>query len=198
MKKILLSVVAFVMLFVMVPFVNAIEKPEVTDHEKVTIYLFRGEGCSHCYDALTYFYDIKDEYSDYLEIKVYEVWKNTNNAELAKDVAEAIGTEFTGGVPLIVVGEKYVGGFGDGSGEELLEYALDYYQDKNYKDVVEEKLANKTYGETLETLEEAALAEGVVMNTSTHESGKYDTLIVIGIFVVLIGGFAGLVIAGKK
>ena len=29
-------------------------------------------------------------------------------------------------------------------------------------------------------------------------AGKYDTIIIIGIFVVLIGGLAGLVIAGKK
>ena len=33
---------------------------------------------------------------------------------------------------------------------------------------------------------------------TTEKSGKYDTLIVIGIFAVVIGCFAGLVIAGKK
>ncbi|MBE6157025.1 MAG: hypothetical protein E7161_04720 [Firmicutes bacterium] len=199
MKKVILSTIAIMLMFVMMPFVRAIEKPEVTDHEKVTIYIFRGEGCGHCQNAISYFYSLGDEYADYLEVKAYEVWKNANNASLAKDVAAEVGTSFTGGVPLIVVGEKYVGGFGEGTGAELIQYALDYYQDEEYRDVVEEKLANKSYDETVETIAEAAISEGLIGgNAATQETGKYDTLIIIGIFVVLIGGFAGLVIAGKK
>jgi len=199
MKKIILSVITMMMLFVMMPLVKAIEKPDVTDHEKVTIYIFRGEGCGHCQHAISYFYSSGDEYADYLEVKTYEVWKNANNASLATDVAKEVGTEFTGGVPLIVVGEKYVGGFGDGTGEELVQYALDYYQDDEYKDVVKEMLANKTYDETLETLEEAAISEGLISSSQNdQDGGKYDVLIIVGIFVVLIGGFTGLIIAGKK
>ena len=30
------------------------------------------------------------------------------------------------------------------------------------------------------------------------ETGKYDTIIIIGIFAVLIGGFVGLIMVGKK
>jgi len=195
MKKIILSIITVLMIFVMMPLVKATEKPEVTDHEKVTIYIFRGEGCGHCKNAITFFANLGNEYEDYLEVKTYEVWKNSNNALLAKDVAEEIGTEFTGGVPLIVVGEKYVGGFGDGTGEELIEYALEYYQDKEYRDVVKEKLSDKEYGEDMETLKEAAASEGIAIN---EPAGKYDALIIIGIFVVLIGGFAALIYAGKK
>lgn len=199
MKKIILTIIATIMVFVMMPTVNAIEKPEITDHEKVTIYIFRGSGCGHCQHALSYFYSLGDEYADYIEVKAYEVWTNTNNAELATDVAEEVGTEFTGGVPLIVVGEKFIGGFGDDSGEELINYALDYYQDDEYRDVVKEKLSKKTYGETEETLIEAVTAENLVSTTpAPAEGGKYDAIIVVAIFVVLIGGFAGLVIAGKK
>ena len=32
----------------------------------------------------------------------------------------------------------------------------------------------------------------------SSESGKYDAVIIIGIFVVLIGGFAALVFVSKK
>ena len=37
-------------------------------------------------------------------------------------------------------------------------------------------------------------------NASDNESksGKYDAIIIVAIFVVLIGGFAGLVVLGKK
>lgn len=196
MKKTILTIISILTLFIMVPVVNAIEKPEITDHEKVTIYIFRGEGCGHCKEALTYFYGLGDEYKDYLEVKAYEVWKNSNNTELVKDVAIEIGTEYTGGVPLIVVGEKYVSGYGAGTGDELVKYALEYYQDDEYRDVVKEKLANKNYEETQESLKEAAQSEGLIAMSS--ESGKYDAVIIIGIFVVLIGGFAALVFVSKK
>ena len=196
MKKTILTIISILTFFIMVPVVNAIEKPEITDHEKVTIYIFRGEGCGHCKEALTYFYGLGDEYKDYLEVKAYEVWKNSNNTELVKDVAIEIGTEYTGGVPLIVVGEKYVSGYGAGTGDELVKYALEYYQDDEYRDVVKEKLANKNYEETQESLKEAAQSEGLIAMSS--ESGKYDAVIIIGIFVVLIGGFAALVFVSKK
>lgn len=198
MKKILLTIITTFLLVLSAPVVNAIEKPEVTDHEKITIYIFRGEGCGHCQNAISYFYSLGDEYEDYIDVKIYEVWKNENNSALAADVAEDIGTEYTGGVPLIVVGEKYIGGFGEGSGEDLIEMALDYYQDEDYKDVVEENLAENSYGETSETVEEAAISEGLITETAKEENGKYDTLIIVSIFVVLIGGFAALVVIGKK
>lgn len=201
MKKIIISVLAALMFILTMPVVNAIEKPEVTDHEKVTIYLFRGEGCGHCQNAISYFLSLGDEYKDYIEVKAYEVWKNQNNSALAADVAAAVGTEYTGGVPLIVVGEKYIGGFGQNSGEELVNYALEYYQDKDYKDVVKEKLKEKDYDETQETLNEAAISEGLtseIQAPDAETSGKYDTLIIVSIFAVLIGGFAALIVIGKK
>ena len=198
MKKVLLTIIAVIFVVFTTPIVKAIEKPEVTDHEKVTIYIFRGEGCGHCQNAISYFYSLGNEYEDYIDIKIYEVWKNENNSALAADVAKDIGTEYTGGVPLIVVGEKYIGGFGEDSGEELIKMALEYYEDEDYHDVVEENLAKKDYEETSETVKEAAISEGLIKNTVEEESGKYDALIIIGIFAVLIGGFAALVVIGKK
>lgn len=199
MKKFIISIIATIMFSLMAPVVNATTKPEVTDHEKVTIYLFRGEGCGHCQNAISYFYSLGDEYEDYIEVKAYEVWKNENNSALAADVAEDVGTEYTGGVPLIVVGEQYLSGFGEGSGEQLVNLALQYYQDDEYKDVVQENLKENTYGETEETIKEAAIAEGLISaDDVATEGGKYDTLIIVGIFVVLIGGFAALVVIGKK
>ena len=201
MKKVIISVFAALIFILTMPVVNAIEKPEITDHEKVTIYLFRGEGCGHCQNAISYFLSLGDEYKDYIEVKAYEVWKNQNNSALAADVAKEVGTEYTGGVPLIVVGEQYLGGFGQDSGEELVKIALQYYEDEDYKDVVKEKLKEKDYDETQESLKEAAVSEGLTSEIQTPDSestGKYDAIIIVGIFAVLIGGFAALIVIGKK
>jgi len=52
------------------------------------------------------------------------------------------------------------------------------------------------------SLKDAYELEENKSNTNTPqpevEGGKYDAIIIIGIFVVLIGGFAALVVVGKK
>lgn len=209
MKKIILSLITIVMSFIIFTNVKAIEKPEVTNHEKITIYIFRGNGCGHCANAINYFNELGDEYADYFEVKTYETWYNENNNNLGKAVAEKFDYEFDG-VPFIVVGEKYVGGFGSTTGETLIEYALDYYQDKKYKDVVKETLKEIDYDVEETSIKDALNEEGQI-NENTNQNttnnaygeesssgGKYDAIIIVGLFVLLIGGMAGLVIVGRK
>lgn len=56
MKKVVLSILVALCLLIM-PNAKAadIELPTLTDHEKVTVYLFRSSGCSHCQDFIEYF-----------------------------------------------------------------------------------------------------------------------------------------------
>ena len=132
MKKIILNIIAIMMIFVTVPFVKAEELPKVTDHEKVTIYIFWGNGCPNCTNAINYFHELDSKYDDYLEVKTYEVWYNEDNVNFASEVASLLDHELTG-VPFLVVGEEYISGWGENVGKELIDYALEYYQDKNYK-----------------------------------------------------------------
>lgn len=199
MKKVLLSIVTLMMLLT-IPFVDAKEKPKVTDHEKVTIHIFWGNGCPNCTNAINYFHNLGSEYEDYIEIKTYEVWYNQDNNKFAVEVADLLDHELEG-VPFLVVGEKYVSGWSDSVGTELIDYALDYYEDKNYKDVVKKALKDTEYEVTETSLEDAFQEENNENTTAGQqktEPGKYDTIIIIGIFIVLIGGFAGLVFASKR
>lgn len=208
MKKIILSLITIVMSFITFTSVKAIEKPEITNHEKVTIYIFRGNGCGHCANAVNYFNNLGNEYDDYFNVVTYETWYNENNNNLGKKVAEKFDYEFDG-VPFIVVGEKHVGGFGSSTGDTLVEYALESYQDKNYKDVVKETLDEIDYEVNETSIKEALNEEGKTnentnQNTTgdtygnTSSSGKYDGIIIVGLFILLIGGMAGLVIVGRK
>jgi len=201
MKKVILSVITIIMVLMMIPFAEAAEKPKVTDHEKVTIHIFWGNGCPNCTNAINYFYGLGDEYADYIEFETYEVWYNSNNNKFAQEVASLLDHELTG-VPFLVVGEEYVSGWGESVGESLINYALDYYQDKNYKDIVKEAAKDTEYEIEKASLKDAYEVEANENeNTNTPvetEGGKYDAVIIIGIFVVLIGGFAALVVVGKK
>ena len=199
MKKIFGLCLALLASFILIGSANAIEKPKVTDHEKINVYIFRGSGCSHCHDALTFLYGLDGEYDDYFNVVSYEVWNNQNNSTLANDVATKLGETMTG-VPYIVVGSKSFAGFGSSTGTEIIETALEYYQSKKYKDVVASVIKAGSYGEESQTLAEAAYSEGIteVIPPELEDEDKDDTWVILAVFVFIIGGFGALVYSSRK
>lgn len=139
MKKLSLLLIAVVML--LIPFaVRADEKA------KVNVYLFRGEGCPHCEEAIEWFDNTlskDEEYSSKYELVQYEVWYDQNNSELMDKVAKALGTEASG-VPFIVIGDKYFSGFSSSVSPDQIKEAINtYYDNSEYTDVVESVKNNK-------------------------------------------------------
>ena len=200
MKKLLALLVGLLAAVLIVSTANAASKPKVTDHEKINIYIFRGSGCSHCYEALEYLYGLNGEYDDYINIVIYEVWYDKANAALVQAVASKLGDKFQG-VPYIVIGEKKFAGFGEGYGEAMIKTALEYYQSSNYKDVVASVIKSGDYGETSETLNEAAFSEGITNTYSdpgTTEEKKNDVWVIVAVFAVIIGGFGALIYSSRK
>lgn len=194
MKKLLLSLICLFSFATINVHADEIKLPEKTDHEKVTIYIFRGSGCSHCYDALTYFNDEISEYSDYIEVKTYEVWYTEANSALLDDVVKAKG-EQRGGVPYIIIGKDYSKtGFMNEWGEELIEKALEEYQNDDYEDLVA-KTAEGHPDAKLTTLYEAAVEEGIVVEKRDTSN---DAVVIIAIFGVVILGGAALVFFSRK
>ena len=191
MKKFLVSLICLLTLSAMN--VKGVELPEVTDHEKVTIYIFRGNGCGFCKKALTYFNEVKNEYADYFEVKTYEVWENQYNNELMNDVADKLGDTLEG-VPYIVVGQTSVNGFNDELSEKIVNAALTEYQNESYVDVVKQTGENHTNTE-IQSLKDACLEEEIIVE---KRDTSYDTLIVLGIFAVIIGGGVALVALSRK
>lgn len=209
MKKFLVLALAIFML--MLPTVKAEESnqeaisnndtsslPEKTDHAKVKIYIFRGEGCGHCYDALTYFNENIKDYEDYIEVITYEVYNSKNNSSLMTLIGEELGVS-TKGVPLIIIGDNYSkSGFGSSTGEVLVKKALEEYQNDDYVDLVAQVIKDNNLSVNETNLREACIEEGIAVDEEEKADNSYDTLIVIGIFVVIIGGFAALIKFGRK
>ena len=54
-------------------------------NDKVTLYLFHGDGCPHCASEIEYLNKIESKYEN-LEIVKYEVWYNDENSEFLKSI----------------------------------------------------------------------------------------------------------------
>ena len=208
MKKYIILIIAVLGLLIM-PNVKAakIDLPEKTEHEKVKVYLFRGAGCSHCYDFLTYFVDVFKDYEDYFEIVTYESWNDSTNQKLMLAVKKVVGEDEDGAVPFIVVGKDYhLLGFGADSGEEIIKEALKAYQDKKYTDIVAKAIKDEKLEPNAQTVAKAANSEGIkVKSEYLEKEGITDTKkglsdgVVIGIvFAVILLGFGGLVLISRK
>lgn len=105
--------------------------------EKATVYLFRGKGCSHCYEFLEYVAnDLVKESGDYFKLVTYEVWNNEDNKELMDEVADYLGEE-AGGVPFIVIGDKVFSGYASSMNDEIKEAIKNLYDSEDRYDVIQ-------------------------------------------------------------
>lgn len=106
------------------------ESNYVTNDKQVKMYIFRGRGCSHCYELLEFINDeLIKKYKDKVTFEVYETWNNKDNAQLFKRVAQFMG-DSSNGVPYIIIGDKSWSGFSESNKSEIKQkikeqYALD-------------------------------------------------------------------------
>lgn len=142
MRKILSYIIAFVSLFFLVTPVNALE------NDKITLYLFHGDGCPHCADEQEFLESIEEDYSD-LNVEKYEVWYNEENSNFMNEVKEKLNIN-TNGVPLTIIGETTIVGYSDAT-QGKIKRAIEYYRDNEYVNVVEE-IKNGTF--TAEDIED--------------------------------------------
>lgn len=115
MKRIVKILSVFILLLCFVLPVNAKEK------NKITLYLFHGDGCPHCAEEEVFL----QKYKDKINIEMYEVWYNEDNQAFMDKVREAYSVE-RNGVPLTIIGDTYFIGYTDAIGKKI-DRAIDYY-----------------------------------------------------------------------
>lgn len=172
MKK--LKVLVFVVfLFLFFPKITLAETKD-----KINVYVFKSSTCPHCEEALKFFTELSsdDEYSNYFYLVPFETNGSTTdikeNIKLAEKVSNYFGTEFEG-VPLIVIGDKRYEGYSSNLNEQLKERIKTCYEN-GCKDIV------------------VGIQEG------TLKSSNFDTIFIMAILVVLIGGIGYFVYVGRK
>ena len=140
-KYLILVLVAALLLPMSVSADVKADKEFDSNSKEVKVYLFRGEGCPHCEEAMEWFESIEKEYGNKFEVIGYETWENSDNAALMEDITAA-RNDNAEGVPYILIGDDAWNGFDDSYKEPMLKTIESEYSKEVSKrtDVVKEVL----------------------------------------------------------
>lgn len=120
-------------------YIKKLESADLSNYkesdDKVNIYMFRGDTCSYCLKAVTYFSTIVDNYGDKFNLITYEVWKNSDNAKLMDEFAKTLGEE-PNGVPYIIIGDKSFTGYSEEMNSQIESQINKVYKQTDRYDVM--------------------------------------------------------------
>lgn len=162
----------------------AFDHPDYKNNQdgKVNIYIFRGNGCSHCHEFLEYLETIINDYGKYFNVVTYEVWSNAENGTLMEKVAEKLGEEASG-VPYIIIGEKTFSGYSSSMNEEIIDLIKEEYEKEERYDVMKQLGVDTTVSD-----------EKVENNAASSVSD----VVVLVIGLVVIGGVVAFAVMARK
>ena len=135
MRRLFKFLVVLILSFCFILPVNAKED------DKITLYLFYGDGCPHCAEEKLFLDEIEDKYENF-EIVKYEVWKDKDNQQFLDKVKVELGIERSG-VPVTIIGDTYMVGWSEAL-ESRVTRAIRFYKQNDYVDVIEQ-IKNGTY-----------------------------------------------------
>lgn len=122
-------------------YVDKLKKADLSNYkesdDKINVYIFRGNTCSYCLKAIVYFASIAPEYGKYFNLVTYEVWNNSDNANLFKETAAFLNGS-ADGVPYIIIGEKTFNGYSESMNAEIETQIKKEYESSNRYDVLKE------------------------------------------------------------
>ncbi len=102
----------------------------------INLYLFYGDGCPHCAQEEK-FLDSYLKKKDNVKLIKYEIWHNDENRDFLVEVQDKLNNHESG-VPYLVIGDKVIVGFLEGSTEDRIKKIVSKYEkDENYEDVIE-------------------------------------------------------------
>lgn len=108
--------------------------------EKVDLYLFHSETCSHCQAEIEYLSKLEKEY-DNLELHLYEINNSKKNTELMIEIKDKLDID-SPNVPFAIIGNYYYIGYSDGIKEGIKEL-VDKYSEEKQIDVIKPILEGK-------------------------------------------------------
>ena len=207
MKKIILSFIATLSMLVMLPVVKA--------DSDVTVYMFTKNGCSACEAAREYFEGLLEKDKDAFKLVNIEVWCGTDYVTDPDNPQWILGSEDAYnllmaavdhykldanqlGTPVIAIGNYATIGFNSNDPSAITDAINKAKKSKKEVDVIKD-LAKENNIELSSVIKDFGVKSCDKTTAETKTTGgKYDAVIIVAIFVVLVGGFAGLVVLGKK
>ena len=206
MKRVILSFIAIVSMLVMMPIAKA--------DSDVTVYMFTKNGCSACEAARTYFEGLLEKDKDAFKLVNIEVWcgddlTDPNNPQWILGSEDAYNLLMAAvehykldanqlGTPVIAIGNYASIGFNTNDPSDITDAINKAKKSKKEVDVIKD-LAKENNIELSSVIKDFGVQScDKTTADTTKSSGKYDAIIIVAIFVVLIGGFTSLVVLGRK
>ncbi len=103
---------------------------DISFDDKPNIYLFWGDGCSHCESLKTFINDLPLEYKELFILNVFEVWYNDDNEEFMLELSNHFDEEIDS-VPYLVIGDETFSGYAPIFDEDIKE-AIMLLSDSKY------------------------------------------------------------------
>ena len=173
----------------------------VKAESKVNVYMITKEGCPSCTAAYEYFEELNKQYPDLFELVPFEVfdWTWNWNSDDLKILFNKVYEYFkedtsSASTPTIIIGDYHTLGL---PSDKNIVYDKIVEAGKSGKDVVK-SIAEKEKLNIEELKYDYKTEAKEDTKTEVKSEKNHDTLIVIAIFVIVIGGFASLIIIGKK
>lgn len=161
MKKVIKFLIIFA-LFLFLP-LNAKAEEKV-----INIHLFYGSGCPHCAKEEEFLSEYLEGRDD-VKLYTYEIWYDTDNQKLLSDVQKQMGTTNKSGVPFTVIGKKTIVGYSEGTTDEQIKEAVDYYLNNDYRDY-----AGEITGKVSKKIDESTTKESENKDVKENEETKKE------------------------
>ncbi len=135
---------------------------DITFEEKPNIYLFWGDGCSHCENLKEFINELPEDYKSKFTLNMFETWYNESNEEFMKELSTKMGEEATG-VPYMIIGEETFSGYASVYDEDI-KAAINNLDENSY-DVYKEDTSYQTLTfEEMYKLDE----QGIIIDVRTN------------------------------
>lgn len=183
MKKIIFSIISIMILMIPI-YVQAESKNEVT------IYMFRGNTCPHCEEALEYFKNHEEEIPKDIKFITYEVYDNSQNNTLLQNIEKKLNfdEDDIGSIPLFIVGNEYILGYSSASDiKKIIDLAESTKNNDNYEDIVAKEIKDS-----------GLKVSGISLEKLIGGPNKVVTAIVFGVFGLIVIGFGAMIIFSRK
>lgn len=137
-KKVLILLLILIFIFPIKTFGVTEFKDSVADianvskeYGKINLYFFYGDGCGVCEDTKVMLEELKQSYSDYLNVYYFETWHNEANDKLLEDSATQFGYTKSNGVPITLINDTMFIGFADFQKTKIEEIITGFIDDFN-------------------------------------------------------------------
>lgn len=108
-KNLIYISVAIVVILAIFKFISPAPVAQEYSSDKVNLYFFYGDGCPHCAKEEILLDELENKYPE-INIYRYETWYDSENAQVLDHLRSEM--DFRAGVPVLIVGEEVVVGYG--------------------------------------------------------------------------------------